>query len=510
MFRRSLIAVTAAATALVLASCSAGGNPEPTDDEAARGDRLTLISISSPTNYDLGVGAEAGTRSQFFEAVFDTLLRADSAGEISPRLATDWSYDDTLTELTLTLREDVTFSDGTALDAAAVVASLEHTRDGSSQAAGAAVGQTYEAVDDYTVKITLPAPNPSYLGSLAVTSGLIAAPSSFDNDDVDTNPVGSGPFILDTESTVIGTTYNYTANPDYWDPESIRYDHLTINTIADPTATLNAILAGETNGAVADNNALEEIEGAGWDFTESEGAWEGLMLYDRDGAMAPALADVRVRQAINMAFDRESLLEAVQGGHGTVTTQIFMPNTSTYDPELDKMYAYDPEGAKELLTEAGYPDGFTMTMPLIAAFQTSLDLLKQQLADVGITVEYVDPGQGQYIASILTPKHPAAWMNMAGIGDWDAIGYMVSPAAVFNPFRTQQDQVDDWLYEIQNATDEADASMTDLKAYLVEEAWFAPFYRVNGNYTTDAETDYDASTWVSGAYPSIFGFSPAS
>ena len=223
--------------------------------------------------------------------------------------------------------------------------------------------------------------------------------------------------------------------------------------------------------------------------------------------MAPELADVNVRKAINMAFDREALLEALQAGYGTVTEQVFPTTSVGYDEALDSTYEYDPEGAKELLAEAGYPDGFTLNMMSTAAFQTTFDLVAQQLADIGITVNYTDPGTGNFITDMLAPKYPATWMALEQNPDWQLINFMIAPEATFNPFHSQDPQVDEYISTIQNGTqDEADQATKDLNAWIVENAWFAPFFRVQGTYAVDANTDLEF--WPSNAYPSIFGFSP--
>jgi ABC-type oligopeptide transport system, periplasmic component len=196
------------------------------------------------------------------------------------------------------------------------------------------------------------------VNNLSMAQGLVAAPSSFDDENAATTPVGSGPYILDTAASVTGTTYVYTANPDYWNKDAVAYDNLTVNVIDDPTAVLNAIKAGEANGAkIADNTTISEVEGSGWTIASNELDFQGLLLLDRAGAMAPELGDVRVRRAINLAFDREALLESLQNGYGTVTEQIFPASSVAYDTALDSTYGYDPEGAKTLLTEAGYPNG---------------------------------------------------------------------------------------------------------------------------------------------------------
>jgi peptide/nickel transport system substrate-binding protein len=507
MFRWKATAATIAIAAIALTGCAGGGDDSGTSD-SGRADRLTLTAIIGPTSYDIGQGAEYGNRSPFFQAVFDTLLQKNGEGEIEPWLATDWEYNEDNTVLTLTLRDDVEFTDGTPLDAEAVVGSLERFRDGTAPQAATLAGKEFAATDATTVTITQPAPDPSLVNLLSIAPGLIQAPSTFDDPDSATEPIGSGPYVLDTAASVTGTTYVYTANPDYWNPDVVKYDNLTINVIEDPTATLNALKAGEANGAkIVNNDTIPEIEASGWTIEANELDFQGLLLFDRAGTMAPELADVNVRKAINMAFDREALLEALQAGYGTVTEQVFPTTSVGYDEALDSTYEYDPDAAKDLLAEAGYPDGFTLNMMSTPAFQTTFDLVGQQLADIGITVNFTDPGTGNFITDMLAPKYPATWMALEQNPDWQLINFMIAPDATFNPFHSQDPQVDEYISTIQNGTqEEADQATKDLNAWIVENAWFAPFFRVQGTYAVDANTDLEF--WPSNAYPSIFGFSP--
>ena len=123
------------------------------------------------------------------------------------------------------------------------------------------------AVDDTTLEITLSAPDPALLNYLARNAGLMQSPATFDTPDEATNPVGTGPYILNQGDTVADSVYTYNANPDYWAPEFVKFDNFVIRVIQDPTATLNAIRAGEVNAAnIINLDAIPEVEGAGWDL----------------------------------------------------------------------------------------------------------------------------------------------------------------------------------------------------------------------------------------------------
>lgn len=501
---RTATAAVAITAALALTSCAADST-----GSGAEGGTLTLGAIVAPTTFD-PAGSEWGNRAPFYQAVYDTLLLATSDGEIEPFLAESWEYNDDNTVLTLTIRDDVTFTDGSKLDADVVKQNLERFQTGTSPDAGYFAGITsIEAPDATTVVITLAAPDPAMLNYLTRDPGLIASAESLaDPDSLATDPVGSGPYVLDTAATVTGTSYTYTKNPDYWNPDLQHYDTLTINVLADATSAVNAIKAGEVNGIkLASNDNLAEVEGAGWTVNANELDFQGLLLLDRAGTMGEPLADVRVRQAINHAFDREALLTALQSDNGTVTGQVFPESSPAFDPALDERYPYDPEKAKELLAEAGYADGFSLAMPSSTVLgSTTYTLLSQQLADIGITAEYTDPGNN-FIADLLAPKFPASFMALEQNPDWQLIQFMIAPNAVFNPFKYADPQVDEYIAQIQTGDEATQAEVAkQLNEYIVEQAWFAPWYRVQGSYATDANTTVEMLP--TNAYPAIYDFQP--
>ncbi|TFB96014.1 hypothetical protein E3O55_02785 [Cryobacterium sp. MDB1-18-2] len=181
-------------------------------------------------------------------------------------MATKWEYNDTKTVLTLTLRDDVTFTDGTKFNPDAAAQNLIRFRDGASpNKSFLASLADANAVDDTHVALTLTQADPALLHYLTQNAGMQESPKAFGNADLKTNPVGSGPYILDTTKTVVGTNYEFTKNPKYWDPSSVHYDNLSIKVLADVTAMLNAVKGGQLNGAkltVNTNNA--EVEAAGY------------------------------------------------------------------------------------------------------------------------------------------------------------------------------------------------------------------------------------------------------
>ena len=232
------------------------------------------------------------------------------------------------------------------------------------------------------------------------------------------------------------------------------------------------------------NDAIADIKASGWEVVTNRLDYQGLLLLDRAGSMNPALGDVKVRQAINYAFDREGMLQAVNNGFGTVTEQIFPKSSPAYDPALDTYYSYDPAKAKSLLAEAGYPNGFELEMPSTTLVGTTVfDLIAQQLGDVGITVKYTDVGN-DFINAILAPKYPATWMQLQeDPNEWQVAKFSISPDGVFNPFHYTDATVDGYLTTIQNGTDaERGAAAKELNAYIVEQAWFAPWYRNEGGF----------------------------
>jgi len=511
MFRKASLPglVATVVVAMVVGGCGGSSSSSSSSGGSKSGATLTLGVIVPATTF-AAADINFANESPYGQAVYDTLLKADPEGKIGPSLAKEWSYNDAKTVLTMTLRDDVAFTDGAKFNADAATQNLIRFRDGNSpNKSFLASLKAAKAVDATHLELTLSESDPGLLIHLTQNAGMMESPGAFTKPDIKTNPVGSGPYILDTSSTVVGSSYTFTKNPKYWDPSSVHYDKLVLKVFDNPTAMLNAVKGHQLNGAkLVNNDTVAQVKASGYTIHDFELDWSGLLLLDRQGKISPALKDVRVRQAINYAFDSEALLKAVQKGYGTKTSQIFPTSSAAYDPALDSKYSYDPAKAKSLLAEAGYAGGFTLAMPSTAGLGTTIwNLIGQQLKDVGITAKFTDVGNN-FISDILAPKYAATWLQLQQDPDWPLINFEITPNATFNPFKTTDPKVTELVDAVHGAKsdDEAATPLKELNAYVVDQAWFAPWYRIKSNYATDAKTD--VKTQVGNAYPYLWNFTP--
>lgn len=490
MFKWKRTAVAAVATVLALSGCAAGGAGDsgPSEGSGERGGTLTLATIAAPTSFSAQKG-ESSVKLHFMQAVYDTLLRFNPDGDLEPSLATEWNYSEDNTALTLKLRNDVTFVDGGKLTADAVKQNLLRFRDGTSPSASQLRDlKDVTVVDDSTVKLTLGAPNPALLTYLTESAGLVESPAAFTSPDIETVPVGSGPYKLNTGETVVGNSYVFEKNANYWRPEDQHYDKLVINVYSDPSALRNALSGGQLNASfLTDNTMIPQLEGTGFTISKGEPTWVGLLLADREGKLAPELADVRVRQAINHAFDRKALLDTLANGYGTVTGQVFPSSSPSFDESLDSRYDYNPEKAKKLLAEAGLAGGFTLKMPSTALVApATYTLLAQQLADIGITVENTDLPVNAMVQDLMSQKYPATLFQLQqDPTDWQITQFELAAASPWNLFHVADPKAEELIGKIQRGDE---AAGKELNKHVVEQAWFAPWYRPQSTFVSDAST----------------------
>jgi peptide/nickel transport system substrate-binding protein len=476
MKKRYLIGAAAVAALLVgLTGCSGTGSGSTPSSTS----QLTYGLLIKPNSFEASQ-TEWGVDALFMQATYDTLLTTTPRNEIQPGLATAWKYNDDRTQLTLTIRSGVTFDDGTKLTPAIVVKNLLNFRDAGGPNSSHLANVTGATAEGDTVVISLNQPNPALLLYLAQTAGLIENPASFHAKTASTTPDGTGPYTLDQRDTVPGTVYTFVKKKKYWDAKDQHFDKLVFKIFTDPAALTNATLGHQVDVAsTAAMSKVDNLEAAGYKAKWNEFNWIGLSMFDRGGAIAPALKDVRVRQAINYALDRKSLLKGLADGNGTVTTQVFPDYSPGYDKSLDAKYPYDPAKAKQLLAEAGYKDGFTVTMPTTTLLPTaSFAVVQQQLAEVGIKVQLQDANT-TFISDVLAAKYPLVFMPLQQNTDWELYNFMLAPKATFNPFHTDDPTLTGLSTTVRDGDPKtAAAAAKKMDQYVVDQAWFAPFYRL--------------------------------
>lgn len=496
--KRAASASMAVAALLATAACSS-----PTPDPAAaqtssRNEELSIAVQAPPASLDPAQLAE-GQQSYVWASIFDTLLLVDKDGKVQPNAAQSWQYSKDLRTLTLKLRGDLKFSDGTPVASKDVVGTLERTRatPGQQQSKLAKV-TSVSAPDDSTVVLQLSSPEPSLLNYLAQATGVIGDAATLSSDKTKLRPTGSGPYVL-SDATVDGTEYILERRDDYWNAAAFPFKTVKVKVIQDRTAQYNALQAGEVKAALIQAPQRQQAEGAGFKVKEVQAtAALALILADRKGELVPALANEKVRQAINMAFDREQMVKALFQGVGRPTVQVFNPNGDAYNSALEGTYGFDPEKARKLMAEAGYPDGFAMTMPSTVISKSFEPVVTQALSDIGVKVTWEPVPPQNTAASIASKKYPAV-LWFAGLNESGReVGDMYTPEAFLNPFKWQDPEFDTLLQQVANEADEG--ARADLykkvSEYTVKHALNAPIAYIGTLWATAPGVEFVPSVVV--------------
>lgn len=502
--RAGALAACAAAASLVLTACGGG--------DVAKGGASELDIATLTAAQSLDPADAIGGALPYFQAVYDTLLKRDPDGTFKPMLATGWTYDKSRTRLALTLREGVKFSDGTAFDGQAVKANLEHFQKGGGGAAKNLAALKSVTVQDAThVTLRLSAPDPAMFFYLSDAAGLMASPAKLADGSLKTTPVGTGPYTLDKARTAIGDKYVFARKGGYWGDE-LPYKTLTISVFDNETAVVNGLKTGQIDSAVLQDANQQVAVESDENLTRTEHAFDfqGLLLFDRGGALTPALRKPQVRQALNYALDRTTMLDKLRRGRGEATDQIFGTETKAYDKSLDTFYAHDPAKAKQLLAEAGYAKGFTLKLPRITAIVNDAlaASVQMDLKAVGIKVVWEQLDASSAVQKIYKDRaYSAMVMNIGQSSiDWVTIQDLVTPGT-FNLFGSTDATVKKLLPKVQAGGAGADGAARALNKHLVEDGWFVPFYR--STFLVVSSKDVKVQTQSGMGVPSIYNYTPA-
>ncbi len=375
--------------------------------------------------------------------ISDSLFGFDDDMGIIPMLATGYEANDNATEFTITLREGISFTDGTPWDADAALANFAKWDDESLGLKRTTflcnVLDAFEKVDDYTIKITLTEPFGAFISNLAHPACVIMSPKTIEAgvEECARNPVGTGQYKF--VEWIEGDHLTLELNKDWWgyDADICGGTALADADAGFKTITFKPVPESATRVAMIQSGDAQLI----WPIpTESVSVLESdpnVTSYRDDGIVVrylmmntqkEPLNNPKVRQAMDYAVNKEAYIQVVDNGMSSVATSIIGPAVQYY--KGNEARAYDPEKAKALLAEAGYPDGFTTSVMYAntTANQKRAEFLKQQFEQVGINLELKGMESAvlnQKIQDVDVPGSEAevecyliGWSPSTGDADW--------------------------------------------------------------------------------------------
>ncbi len=367
---------------------------------AAAKDSVVIGMTLEPPHLDPTAGAAAAIDEVVYANVFESLTRINERGEILPGLAESWTVSDDGLVYTFALRDGVTYHDGSSFDSADVKFSLDRARSEDSvnaQKGYFAAIAAVEAPSPGEVVVRLSRPDGLFLFNMGSGDATIVAPESADTNK--TSPVGTGPFKFDR--WVEGDRVELSRNADFRDPDAVRLNTVTFRFISDSAAQVAALLAGDVD-AIPNMGAPETLARFENDdrFAVVVGTTEGETVMGVNLRREP-FSDRRVRQAIAHAIDRQEVVDGAMFGFGTPIGSHFAPHNPAY-VDLSGRYPHDPDRARALLAEAGYPDGFDMNfkLPPPAYARRGGEIIQAQLAAVGIRAELEPVEWAQWLEQV--------------------------------------------------------------------------------------------------------------
>jgi len=425
------------------------------------------------------------------DLIFDGLVDAAADGTIVPALATEWApVDETTWEFKL--REGVTFHDGESLDAAAVETSLERAAAADQGSAYLGVLEDVEVVDDLTVRLHLERPYAAILNNLTVPVAGIQSPAALaeHGDDVSRHPVGTGPFQF--VEWQLDTKLVLAANPDYWGGAP-ALDRVEFIPIPEASTRLSALRTGSLE--VIENPSPDEIPGLGSSGLAAVVEPKARPIFL--GFNVEEIPDVRVRTAIAMALDKEAIVDAVLEGLGTPATESLV--TPEFRGEAAAVgIAYDPDGAKALLEEAGATGlSLRVVLPTERYLRDTavMEVIQAQLAEVGITLELDIRDSGAWYQALLDRDTELYWLGW-GLNSYDPgdlFTRVFATGAVNNMSQLAAPDVDALVGELESAavgSEERAAIVSELERLVVEEhVAVVPIYHSKNLFAVAADVE---------------------
>jgi ABC-type transport system substrate-binding protein len=519
--RRDLLKVTGAAAGVAALSDLTGKSVLPGRSALARQEAANAIIFGGGTDVDKLDPRQINTQEAYIVCanVYDCLVLYDyGATTIRPGLAESWEISEDNLVYTFHLRQGVKFHDGEEFNADAVVGwynSIDPDAQGSQYDATAMPYtkdfitdwvDTVEAVDENTVKMTLPKPYAPLLANLAIPLAGIISPKalSLGLDELAVNPSGTGAFKLARpEDWVRDSQMVLEANPDYWGGAP-KVAQFIFRVIPESSTRLQTLEAGEVD--IVWPLSSEDVERARGNpdlvIVEDAGLNVNAIYFN---VTKDPFTSKEVRQALNYAVNKEELSEGLYNGNMVPAGGVLPPVVWAYNPDL-RSYPYDPEKAKSLLAEAGHDESNPLSFTLMAytvprgynpAGDRLATAIQEYLSEVGVNVDIQTEEWTQYLQDARADKfvaHQSGWQGDNGDPDNFLYALLAGPSkGAGNTAFYENPEVDKLLVQATEVADQDERTKLYQQAeqMIVDDApWIFIGYQKHQVVTRANVTDF--------------------
>lgn len=447
---------------------------------------LRVALTTMPNSLDMPQAAERQAQNAGWQ-LYNSLVWANEKGEIEPALATSWTISKDQTTYTFTLRKGVTFHNGEAFTADAVVFSWNRAKQDKMQWSEKwATAKSVKKIDDYTVEINTGDPSPLFIRILADYWAIVPPKyiEKVGENGFINHPVGTGPFKF--VKWAKGDRIVFEANENYWEKGFPKIKKLVFRPITESATRVAAIKTGQIDivtrlsaeeAATLNNRKNVKIKTYPIDRVFY------ITFNNLTSGKGKPTENKLVRQAMNYAVDVDAIIAALFNGHARPSTGYVTPGNLGYDKSI-KPFGYDPEKAKKLLAEAGYPNGFKIGFAgpsgAYTNFEQVCQAVQNYLKEVGIEAELELMESGKYwdleSKKQLPPLFGDSWSERSGEALprlKGALGGMKSSYSSWS-----DPKIDEYLKKIGSTTDEKKRAQLymDLQRYMQEDPPFIYLY----------------------------------
>jgi ABC-type transport system substrate-binding protein len=407
-------------------------------------------------NYDPHTAANPFVNTFLFP-VYDALIALAPDGTLQPRLALSWSFKNDNKLLELKLRQNVVFQDGAPFNADAVKANLDRAKTDpkSTLKADLTVLDNVTVVDPYTVNLNLNAAAGSLPALLADRAGMMISPTALKNGDLDVKPVGAGAYrVIDDQP---GNVIVYEKFDKYWDTSVQKVNRIELSIVLDPATRLRSLRSGEIDATQLNPDQIDEAQKASLKL--STDPYTGAFILYLNTTRSE-FGNVKVRQALAMAIDRDGINKALQAGKCTPSAQVFPAGYWANDPGTKgDFYKFDPTAAKKLLADAGLPNGFSFSTVVINVpfYSAQAEAIQGQLAQIGVKMDLQIIEPAQLLAKFAIDKSVDSYFSTTGgfVDPAKTVAQLYLPNSTLNPGGFSDPQIATLAQQGLQGTDQA-------------------------------------------------------